>query len=412
MTPLVVLVLDDGSPITVGGLTLTARAILLSERAGLRVATWGPQALSAVSSRHVTTRGITPTVLPPGQAPLTGIGPEAAVVVVAPNALFSPALLAAFASGDGLDGSEPRAVVDAHAPVMLYLPVGAASRLLDCWSIASMFERLTARGVVHEWPIGREFGRLVLQPTLAVSAERDYIRHLNGDESYFTKKIRRFSVPLTTRLVRLGARPAHVTSCGLLLAVVSAWCLASGNYVAGLLGGVLYYVSMVCDCSDGEVARLTLRDSAFGAWFETVVDYTTYVLLLVALIVASRTRPDAWALESAALVAVAGTVVVIAAASFLRLRVARADPGQFDEASAKALASTTHLNRFARWGRQWIKRSSVAHLIVALALVNQATALLYLWAFGASVAAVVILAVQPFVIQHVVVKPARVDSST
>jgi CDP-alcohol phosphatidyltransferase len=114
---------------------------------------------------------------------------------------------------------------------------------------------------------------------------------LNGAESFFTKQIRRFSVPLTSRLVRLGATPTQVTFGGFLLAAVSAWCLASDRYLAGLLGGCLYYASMICDCSDGEVARLTLRDSPFGAWLETVVDYVTYALLLAALTVASQHRP-------------------------------------------------------------------------------------------------------------------------
>ena len=68
--------------------------------------------------------------------------------------------------------------------------------------------------------------------------------------------------------------------------------------------------------------------------------------------------------------------------------------------------AATRFHRFARWGRQWIKRSTVAHLVVALALVNQLPVLLYLWAFGATVASVVILAVEPFVVRRVAVVPA------
>jgi hypothetical protein len=100
---------------------------------------------------------------------------------------------------------------------------------------------------------------------------------------------------------------------------------------------------------------------------------------------------------------------VAAVATYLRHRVARTDPGQFDEASAHALEAASPVHRFASWGRQWIKRSSIAHLVVALALVHQSTAILYLWAFGATVAAVVILAVQPFVLRRVNVSPARVQ---
>ena len=119
-------------------------------------------------------------------------------------------------------------------------------------------------------------------------------------------------------------------------------------------------------------------------------------------------------LERAAAVALTGSVVVAVVAGYLRHRVAAADPGQFDDASAHVMASATRFHRFASWGRQWIKRSTVAHLIVALALVNQLPALLYLWAFGATMAAVVILAVEPFVARRVAVAPAgvrHVDSS-
>ena len=50
----------------------------------------------------------------------------------------------------------------------------------------------------------------------------------------------------------------------------------------------------------------------------------------------------------------------------------------------------------------------MAHLIVALALVNQLPVLLYLWAFGATVAAVVILMVEPFVARRVAVRTVSV----
>jgi len=165
---------------------------------------------------------------------------------------------------------------------------------------------------------------------------------------------------------------------------------------------------MVFDCSDGEVARLTVRDSAFGAWLETMVDYTTYFLLLAALTLAVQNHPGADMYRAAAAVALAGSILVAAVASYLRQRVAGADPGQFDEASAKVMGSATRFHRFASWSRQWIKRSTIAHLVLVLALVNQLPILLYLWAFGATVAAVVILAVEPFVVHRVTVGHARV----
>jgi phosphatidylglycerophosphate synthase len=197
-----------------------------------------------------------------------------------------------------------------------------------------------------------------------------------------------------------------VTLGGLALAVASAWCLAQGNYGVGLLGALLYYTSMILDCSDGEVARVTEREGPFGAWLETVVDYLTYFLILGAVATASQSRPHAEAYRIAAWTALAGSVIVVLVAGYLRHRVAAGDPGHFDDASAQVLASSSRFHRFARWGRQWIKRSSVAHLVVVLALVNQLPALLYLWAFGATVASVVILVVEPFIVRRVAIAAA------
>lgn len=404
------LVFDNGSPITVGGLTLTERAALLAYRAGLGpVRVWGVRALDPASERRLRSRGV--SVVQPSQesTPLAGAGDDEGGVVIGPNVLVGPSVLADLAdrTGHDTDGAAV-AVYEAGVPLILCVGPGAAADLRPFTSVETMVASLAARGATFELPLGGEFCRRVHSADVAPLAERDYIRHLNGKESFFTRQIRRFSVPLTSRLVRLGARPTHVTLGGLVLAVASAWCIARSSYLAGLLGAALYYTSMIFDCSDGEVARLTVRDGSFGAWLETIVDYLTYFLVLAALVVASQTRPGAEGYRVAAAVALVGSVVIALVAGYLRHRVAAADPGQFDEASAKAMASATHFHRFARWGRQWIKRSTVAHLIVFLALVNQLPMLLYLWAFGATVAAVVILSVEPFVVRRVAVAPAGV----
>jgi phosphatidylglycerophosphate synthase len=405
------LVFDDESPITLGGMTLTERAVLLAHRAGLGpVYVWGVRTLGPAADARLRSRGVSVGHRPPDSAPLEGAGNDEGVVVVGPNVLFGPSVLADLTGSTESDGAAT-AVYEERTPLLLYVPPGATAAVRTCKSIETMVADLATRGDVRELPLAGAFCRRVDGGDRVPPVERDYIRYLNGKgESFFTKKIRRFSVPLTGRLVRLGARPAHVTFGGLALAVASAWLLAQGSYGAGLLGGVLYYTSMVFDCSDGEVARLTLRDSPFGAWLETMVDYLTYFLVLIALTAASQSRPGADAYRTAAAVALVASVVFVLVAVYLRHRVAAADPGQFDDASAKALASASRFHRFARWGRQWVKRSSLAHLVVFLALVNQLPVLLYLWAFGAAAASVVILAVEPFVVRRVAVAPTTVRS--
>jgi phosphatidylglycerophosphate synthase len=409
MEKVAALVLDEGAPITMGGLTLTERAVLVANRIGLDpVYIWSAGAPDSAALARLHSRGVAPLQLASGSAPLEGTRNDEAIVVIGSNVLFGPALLAALATAsERTKKGEATAVSETAAPLLIHLPREMRTAVLTCRSIDAMAASLAAREALQEFPMAGMYGRRVTRANDIRALEREYIRHLTGKgESYFTKKIRRFSVPLSTWLVRIGAGPTHVTLAGFALAVAAAWCLAQGNYVAGLLGAVLYYTSMIFDCSDGEVARVTEREGPFGAWLETVVDYLTYFLILGAVTIASQSRPHAEAYRFAAWMALVGTVIVILVAGYLRHRVAAADPGHFDDASAKVLASSSRFHRFARWGRQWIKRSTVAHLVVVLALVNQLPVLLYLWAFGATIASVVILFVEPFIVRRVTIAPA------
>lgn len=398
------LVLDGERPQTIGGLSLTERAILLAHRTGLHpVFVWGPHPLAPASLDRVRSRGADVIPLAASTPPFEQVVPPAGVVVIAPDVLVGPLVLAdlvALGTTEGTDPSGQAAVLaSGREPQLLYLPTRDIPALRHCSSLDAMLA--ARRAPVRTLDAAKVFCRRVGVSDSRFAAERDYIRHMNGTESFFTKRIRRFSVPFSVVLVRLGVRPAQVTLAGFMVSCLSAWCIAQGHYLLGVLGGLLCYASMVFDCADGEVARLSMRDSAFGAWLETWVDYSTYLLLLAALTLATQGRPGQDSYRLAAGIALAGSLAVVAVAAYLRHRVAAADPGQFDDAAAKVMASSKGLHRFARWGRQWIKRSSVAHLVLALAIVNQLPVLLYLWAFGATVATVVIIAVEPFVVRKV-----------
>jgi phosphatidylglycerophosphate synthase len=353
------------------------------------------------------------TAAPPGSVPIPGRGGafaaldnENSAIVIGPDVLVDARTILAFAAEAARDDGGRPVVYREQRPLLLFVPPGGADAIRACSSLDEAVETFARSGRLRDAALAGHFCRSVADPSAVAAHERDFVGHMNGGarESFFTKIIRRFSVPISIRLARMGARPAHVTLGGLALASLSAWCIAQGSYMTGVVGGVLYYSSMVLDCSDGEVARLTVRDSSAGAWLETIVDYTTYLLLLGALMVRVRHEGAAEEYRLAAMVALAGSILVLVVAAYLRRRVASADPEQFDRSSADALRSASALHRFARWGRQWIKRSTLAHLVLALALVNQLPMLLYLWALGAAVASAVILLVAPFVVRRVTVR--------
>ena len=391
----------------VGGFSIVERAALAARRAGVdRCVVVGRTRPHEAVTAPLRARGANVSFVDWGGLRLLDLSDGALVIrdclLVEPRALV--ALLDCSNAGDG------HTVVIAGGtetdPDLVVLPPDNVSILGGVTSEREFLLQLAGVPLRRQFSLGRLFCRRLGAGSDLARAEIDYIRHQNGgaSESFFTKQIRRFSVPLSRALVRRGATPTQVTLAKFVLAIASATAVSFGTYVASLLGAVLYYASMVLDCSDGEVARLSFRDSAFGAWLETIVDYASYFLLLGGLVLGSRQRESADLYQQAAFVALAGSILIVAVAGYLRHRVAGAAPGEFDDASAAALAQASPFHRFARWGRQWIKRSTIAHLVVTLALVNQLPFLIYLWAFGAVVGSMIILGVEPFIVRRVKVE--------
>jgi phosphatidylglycerophosphate synthase len=390
-------------PLIVGGLSLVERAVLAAQRAGVwRSVVVGVPDTGGPMAARLRARGANVTFIDWPALPSQDF--SGGVLLIRHSVLVEPRALGMLLDRSGTHEATDGVLVaggSAGDPDLAFLPGSAAGVLAGVNGADDAMQRVARLEPRREVSLARFFCRRLESDSNVTAAETAYVRYQNGRESFFTKKIRRFSVPLSRVLVRRGVTPNQVTLMGLLLAIAAAIAVSLDVYIVTLAGALLYYGSMILDCSDGEVARLSFRDSRFGAWFETVVDYVTYFLLLGGLVLASQRHGRPRLDVEAAIVALIASLVVVAVAGYLRLRVAGDDPGQFDDASAAVLRRSTKFHRFARWGRQWIKRSTIAHLIVAFAIVNQLWMLIYLWAFGAVVAAVVIIGVEPFVVRRV-----------
>ena len=109
-------------------------------------------------------------------------------------------------------------------------------------------------------------------------------RHLNA----------RLSIPTSKLLVETGLSPHMVTVLFVLTTGLAAvYLLATPqDYTRLALAGLLWHLAAVLDRCDGEVARVKLCESKFGAWFDTVTDNIAYFAFLLALIVGmQRMRP-------------------------------------------------------------------------------------------------------------------------
>jgi CDP-diacylglycerol--glycerol-3-phosphate 3-phosphatidyltransferase len=83
-------------------------------------------------------------------------------------------------------------------------------------------------------------------------------------------------------LARLHVHPNILTLIGLLINVIAMVLFARGIF---LWAGVVIIVAGIFDMVDGEVARRTKRVTKFGAFFDSVIDRYSDMLLLLGLVI-------------------------------------------------------------------------------------------------------------------------------
>ncbi len=119
---------------------------------------------------------------------------------------------------------------------------------------------------------------------------------------------RRLSRPLSRLAVRLGITPNQITLLSLAVGLAAAWCVWQAGPAWALAGLALYALAVVLDHVDGEVARLALTESSFGAKLDVAVDTLIHALLVIAMGVAAQRVAGGGAALSG-LVAALGMVV-------------------------------------------------------------------------------------------------------
>lgn len=181
---------------------------------------------------------------------------------------------------------------------------------------------------------------------------------------------------LSPRLAALGVHPNAVTLVGVSLGLMGALLLAQAGYLAHVLGAWLFWAAVVLDGVDGEVARLSLKESRFGHYLDIITDNLVHVAVFVGIAAGlHRQAPDARHLYALALLL--GGFGLCALAVFLVL-------GRQDQAKAGSLAERliTALNS-----------RDFAYLVLLLALGDRLHWFLWGAAVGTYVFAGLVLAI-------------------
>ncbi|MEK7337407.1 MAG: CDP-alcohol phosphatidyltransferase family protein, partial [Nitrospirota bacterium] len=113
------------------------------------------------------------------------------------------------------------------------------------------------------------------------AAERKLFSSLKGEfegfvDRYFNRKVSRW---FTRIFLALGASPNAITMVATVLGLLAAVGFGLGTYEAAIVAALLFQFAAVIDCCDGEVARLTFTESAFGAWLDIAMDNVVHMAI-------------------------------------------------------------------------------------------------------------------------------------
>jgi 1L-myo-inositol 1-phosphate cytidylyltransferase / CDP-L-myo-inositol myo-inositolphosphotransferase len=120
-------------------------------------------------------------------------------------------------------------------------------------------------------------------------AERQLLRSLKGGLEGFVDRHfnRRCSRWITRWLLRTPLTPNGVTVLATAVGVLAAVAFGVGGYAGGIIGALLFQLSTILDCCDGEVARLKFMESAFGEQLDVVLDNVVHIALYAGIAWAS-----------------------------------------------------------------------------------------------------------------------------
>lgn len=146
-----------------------------------------------------------------------------------------------------------------------------------------LLNRLLAQAPVRALDVSRRLWLLITEPldTSVATAEAQLLRSLGreGDSVLVRTVDRRLSQALTKRLMHTSVTPNQITLGSAAVGLMGAFFLAQPSQVWQVLGSLLFLLSTIMDGCDGEIARLTFQESAFGAKLDLIMDNIVHLVL-------------------------------------------------------------------------------------------------------------------------------------
>ncbi|MBI3951692.1 MAG: CDP-alcohol phosphatidyltransferase family protein [Acidobacteria bacterium] len=177
-----------------------------------------------------------------------------------------------------------------------------------------------------------------------------------------------------------------VTLAGLAVALVSGYWFAQGYWAAYVLGALLYFISVLFDEMDGMLARLTFRESAFGCWLETFVDYASYIVLFVGMTIGLYREAGVLWLAAGGLLLVGTLASILVLIHQRKLATDPARPHEYRVLLHRQLEADSGniLSRFGRLTEFLIRKGAFSYYVLIFSILGGLKILFLLAAFGSN----------------------------
>jgi phosphatidylglycerophosphate synthase len=271
-----VVIADRASTLRVHGLTLVERARRVAVRAGAKrvlVVDVAPDGRGELAGwwrggRVVVVRAADQLVHTPLVAPLVA-APAPAIAIVPPRG-FAPDLGAGDYAG--------AFIVDGAAAERALAALGRGD---DDRDVAAALHDAGAAALAH--------GAVARHPVRDAGEARAAARMLEQilvkpqDNAITRYMYRPVSLPLTRLLARTPITPNQVSYAVGVLAAIGLWLTAQASMASAIAGTAVILLSSYVDCCDGEIARLKLLSSRYGAWLDTIIDELSSIGYMLAI---------------------------------------------------------------------------------------------------------------------------------